>query len=227
MTAVYKIKGWEKFQHYKDRNPPWIKLHYELMTSADWVMLADASKLLAVVCMMIASRNDGGVPNNPEYIKRVAYLDKLPDLKPLIRSGFLMLADASKTEQAQAIDTTETEAEAEAEAEEEEKAELEKKKKVTLENLSVEHVAEWLAEKRIQGKYINHDENFILEKFKDYCKSKGKTYVDYIAAYRNAFAWKECQPDGGSFRGRSQSAHDIAGRAWGAVGGINPADGRD
>ena len=92
-----KIKNWEKYQHYKDRNPPWIKLHYELMTSADWVMLADASKLLAVVCMMIASRNDGKVPNDPKYIKRVAYLDKMPNLTPLIDSGFLinLLADAS------------------------------------------------------------------------------------------------------------------------------------
>ena len=46
----YRVKNWERFQHYKDRNPPWIKLHYEIMTSADWVMLADASKLLMMVC---------------------------------------------------------------------------------------------------------------------------------------------------------------------------------
>jgi hypothetical protein len=91
------VKNWERFQHYKDRNPPWIKLHYEIMTSQDWVMLADASKLLAIVCMMIASRNEGRVPNNPHYVKRVAYLDKLPDFKPLIDCGFLeiSLADAS------------------------------------------------------------------------------------------------------------------------------------
>jgi hypothetical protein len=93
-----EVKNWQKFQHYKDRNPPWIKLHFEIMTSEDWVMLADASKLLAVVCMMIASRNEGRVPNNPHYIKRVAYLDAAPDLQPLINSGFLikLLADDSE-----------------------------------------------------------------------------------------------------------------------------------
>lgn len=97
MTEYLTVKNWEKFQHYKDRNPPWIKLHYEIMTSSDWVMLADASKLLAVVCMMIASRNNGQIPANPEYIKRVAYLDKAPNLTPLIECGFLInpLADAS------------------------------------------------------------------------------------------------------------------------------------
>ncbi|URK87750.1 hypothetical protein LP421_07895 [Rhizobium sp. RCAM05350] len=87
--AQLKVKNWEQFQHYKDRNPPWIKLHFALLASEDWVTLDDASKLLAVVCMLIASRNNGMVPNNPAYLKRVAYLNKAPNLKPLIECGFL------------------------------------------------------------------------------------------------------------------------------------------
>jgi hypothetical protein len=94
----FEIRNWREFQHYKDRNPPWIKLHYSLLASEDWVMLADASRVLAVACMLVASQNDGKVPNNPEYLKRVAYLngENSPDFKPLIRCGFLIpLADAS------------------------------------------------------------------------------------------------------------------------------------
>src|SRR5689334_12302092 len=93
----YYVRNWRKFQHYKHRNPPWIKLHHELLTSSDWVMLADASKLLALVCMMVASRHEGRIPNDPAYLKRVAYLDTLPNLNPLIECGFLseVLADAS------------------------------------------------------------------------------------------------------------------------------------
>ncbi len=68
------------------------------------------------------------------------------------------------------------------------------KKKVSLEDLSVNHISEWLAEKRMMGVYIAHDEHFILEQFKDYCLSKGKKYADYIAGYRNAFQWERCQP---------------------------------
>ncbi len=67
-------------------------------------------------------------------------------------------------------------------------------KKIGIDDLSVDHISDWLAEKRTQGKYTHHDENFILERFKDYCKSKGKRYNDYIAAYRNAFEWDSCQP---------------------------------
>jgi hypothetical protein len=97
------VRNWTKFQHYKDRTPPWIKLHYELLTSPDWVMIDDASKLLAVVCMLVASRNGGCVPNNPAYLRKVGQLAKLPSFKPLIDCGFLesgadasdLLADAS------------------------------------------------------------------------------------------------------------------------------------
>lgn len=94
----YRVRNWAQFQHYKDRNPTWIKLHFALLASEDWVTLDDASKLLAIVCMLVASRNDGYVPNNPAYLKRVAYLNRMPKLNPLVSCGFLEnpLADASK-----------------------------------------------------------------------------------------------------------------------------------
>lgn len=97
----YYVRNWRRFQHYKHRNPPWVKLHQEIFTSADWVTLADASKLLAVVCMVVAGKHEGRVPNDPAYIKRVAYLDSKPNLTPLIECGFLVktLADASDCKQ--------------------------------------------------------------------------------------------------------------------------------
>lgn len=55
-------------------------------------MLDDTSRVLAVACMLIASRNNGHVPNDPDYLRRVAYLNKAPNFKPLIDIGFLELA---------------------------------------------------------------------------------------------------------------------------------------
>lgn len=66
--------------------------------------------------------------------------------------------------------------------------------RVILETLSVDHNAEWLAKKRSEGRYLLHDENFVLEQFKQYCRSKGKKYANYLEAYRNAFEWERCQP---------------------------------
>lgn len=81
--------------------------------------------------------------------------------------------------------------------------------------------AEWLAEKRAQGKYLHHDEQFILETFINYCKSKGKNYVDHLAAYRNAFGWDRCQPvsrrtqshQGGAYQAGIRDNRDPAARA--------------
>lgn len=90
---MMRIKNWDKYQHYKNRNPSWIKLHYEIMTSEDWSLLPDDGKLLSIVCMLLASRRDGEVPDNPAYVKRVAYLDKLPDFGPLLACGFLEITE--------------------------------------------------------------------------------------------------------------------------------------
>jgi len=100
----YKISNWEKFQHYKDRCPPWIKLHFEILMSHDWVMVSDASKLLAVVCMLLASRGEGTFDGDVDYIKRAANLHNTPCFKELISIGFIKpLADASTKAQAVAI----------------------------------------------------------------------------------------------------------------------------
>jgi hypothetical protein len=105
--AILKIKNWERFQHYKHRNPPWIKLHRELLSSETWVLLSDASRVLAIALMLLAGGNDNhfeDTEDSKRYIKRVAYLDDTPNFEPLIKCGFLeyesdiasnMQADAS------------------------------------------------------------------------------------------------------------------------------------
>lgn len=108
MSAYYRIVEWDHYQHYKDRDPPWIKLHRDLLTSRTWVALSDASRVLAIACMLIAAGTDNRIPANPDYLKRRAYLNKEPDFAPLVSAGFVEcindnenrdVADASKPEQ--------------------------------------------------------------------------------------------------------------------------------
>lgn len=63
------------------------------------------------------------------------------------------------------------------------------KLKISLEDLSINHIEDWLIEKRVSGKYLTIDEYRLLEVFKDYCQSNNKTYKDYVAAFRNSFEW--------------------------------------
>jgi hypothetical protein len=52
-----KIKDWKRFQHFKDRRPPWIKLYRDLLEDPDWFALdGEASKVL-VMLWLIASED--------------------------------------------------------------------------------------------------------------------------------------------------------------------------
>jgi hypothetical protein len=94
--AYYQIRNWESFQHYKDRNPPWIKLHRELLTSETWIVLDDASRVLAVACMLVAAATDNKIPANPAYLKRVAYLNEEPNMQALVDTQFIEFIEEIK-----------------------------------------------------------------------------------------------------------------------------------
>ncbi len=53
-----RIKGWAKFQHFKDRTPPWIKLYRDILDDPDWHELdGDAAKTLTML-WLIASEDE-------------------------------------------------------------------------------------------------------------------------------------------------------------------------
>jgi hypothetical protein len=144
VAVKYRVKNWRTFQHYSDRNPPWIKLHFSMLSSEDWVTLDDASRVLAIACMLIASRNGGEVPGSTEYMKRVAYLNKTPNFKPLIECGFLEVASDCKQMLADARPETETETETETEGA--------KAPVVLAEGVDPKAWADWLAYRKSIGK---------------------------------------------------------------------------
>lgn len=85
-----RIKNWAEFQHYKDRNPPWIKLHRALLDDYDFAALPDATKAHLVLMWLFASQNDGKIPEDAKFLHRKLGLEKPPDLDALITQGFLI-----------------------------------------------------------------------------------------------------------------------------------------
>lgn len=66
-----KIKNWSKFQHFKDRKPPWVKLYRDLLDDIEWHELdAEAAKVL-VMLWLIASESDGFLPSSKELSFRL------------------------------------------------------------------------------------------------------------------------------------------------------------
>lgn len=57
---------WQKFQHYKDRSPPWIKLHKGLLNNPKWHRLQLASRALAPLLWLLASEAQDGIIDEPD-----------------------------------------------------------------------------------------------------------------------------------------------------------------
>lgn len=92
----YYVRNWRRFQHYKHRNPPWVKLYRDIFTSPDWLQWTDHDRLVALCCLSLASFDGGWLPDDPLWIKHACHLSWRVNLQPLINTGFLTL-HASKT----------------------------------------------------------------------------------------------------------------------------------
>ena len=93
-----KIRNWDKWQSYrKDRGqPPWIKIHREVMRNPEWVALTDGQRGQLVSLWLLAADRNGEIPDCPTLIKRLCYMDSEPDLQLFVTKEFI-ICDASMT----------------------------------------------------------------------------------------------------------------------------------
>lgn len=73
--STIAVKNWEKFQHYADRDPTWIKLYRDVLTTEAWVLGTDVSRLLQIAITLLAARYKNAIPHQWALIKKVASLD--------------------------------------------------------------------------------------------------------------------------------------------------------
>lgn len=66
---TYRIKDWHKFQHFKDRKPPWIKLYRDILDDLDWHELEPKAAKMLVSLWLISSEDDGYLPD----MKKLAF----------------------------------------------------------------------------------------------------------------------------------------------------------
>ncbi len=74
MSEVLIVIEWARFQHYKDRDPPWIKLYRDILTSEAWVVGTDLSRLVQIAIMLLAARYQNAIPYRFDLIKKVTCL---------------------------------------------------------------------------------------------------------------------------------------------------------
>lgn len=74
-----RIKDFSKFQHFKDRNPPWVKLYRDILDDPDWHELDGESAKILVMLWLIASEDEtkqGLLPDNRKLRFRLRITEK-------------------------------------------------------------------------------------------------------------------------------------------------------
>ena len=74
-----KIKNWKRFQHFKDRRPPWIKLHRDVLDDMEWYELDPPAAKVLVMLWLIASEDEskeGRLPSIKELAFRLRISEK-------------------------------------------------------------------------------------------------------------------------------------------------------
>jgi hypothetical protein len=117
-----RIKNWTKFQHFKDRRPPWVKLYRDILDDLEWHELDPLAAKVLVMLWLIASEDDGRIPD----IKTLAFRLRLTEIKTkeIVSklSHWLEQDDINVISSGYQLDSTETETETERETEKETKA---------------------------------------------------------------------------------------------------------
>jgi len=88
------VPRWDKFQHYTDRDPPWIKLYTELNSNDDWCELTDAERGLLVTIWIEYARSRG-ILKASRVPHKVGQASRVRQFESLNRAGFIKVV-ASK-----------------------------------------------------------------------------------------------------------------------------------
>ena len=123
-----RIKDWNKFQHFKDRKPPWIKLYRDILDDPDWHELdGDTAKMLVSI-WLIASEDEtqqGYLPDTRRLAFRLRISESKLKQSLTKLSHWLYQDDIKVISDCYQVDIPETETETEKERERETKKEKE------------------------------------------------------------------------------------------------------
>ena len=72
-----RIRNWRKFQHFKDRRPPWVKLYRDVLDDLEWHRLdGDSAKTLVMLWLLASEGDDGELPAVDEIAFRLRISEK-------------------------------------------------------------------------------------------------------------------------------------------------------
>ena len=213
-------KNWAVFQHYKDRCPPWIKLHRDLLNDRVFMCLPIASKALAPLLWLLASEaKDGKFDGSlDELVFRLHISPKEYEdgVKPLIDKGFFLIASGVLAESYQvAIPETEGETEKEAETETKERKKTQRGSRLPTD---FEIPDDWVS--FCQTERPDLQAHKVFDNFKDYWLAAPKgTKLDWSATWRNWVRGQKSENRTGLSKTGQTNQSVMSGLTRGLIGG--------
>ena len=85
----FRVTNWDQYQHYKDRDPAWIKLYARLLDDYGFATLPDNSKWHLVGIFLLASKQGNRIPGDPRWVRKKIAARTRVDLEALLAAGFI------------------------------------------------------------------------------------------------------------------------------------------
>jgi hypothetical protein len=85
-----------RLQHYKQRNPPWIKLYRDIFNDPDFQALSDSARIQLLFLETLAPEFDNKIPYDLEYLKRRLATKERFQIPALERAGFVKVLEFAK-----------------------------------------------------------------------------------------------------------------------------------
>ena len=95
------IKNWKRFQHYRDRNPKWIKLHLSILDDYEFQTLTPTQQLVLIKLWLLSARSAGRLPVDSAWLARNLHIDYraiAAALPALETNNFITLSDKSASQ---------------------------------------------------------------------------------------------------------------------------------
>lgn len=93
-TATHLVvKNFERFQHYRDRNPPWIKLYGDVLVDLQFVQLPEVAQAQLIKLWILASQFGHPLPNDPKLLAGKIAAKGRFYLPEMIAAGFIIPTD--------------------------------------------------------------------------------------------------------------------------------------
>jgi hypothetical protein len=90
MAEFFRVRNWERFQHYGDRpNAPWIKYYVSILEDPDIATLPDEKKAHLFGIWLLASKLKNRIPENSEFIGKRINSTTPVDLNLFYSLGFI------------------------------------------------------------------------------------------------------------------------------------------